>query len=207
MKEYHLHRKVFIILIFLPIIGLILFNLYLLQKIDILQKNCHKISIADDPVFKSVISNMKQEIKRTQDIRKAITMKMPKLRDKGVATWYAGKIQDSQGNWIGDNFECQMTSSGEEMTNKYNTCAHRDLPFGTIVHILNLDNGKTSICRINDRGPYGATVVGKNGKVERVIKLTENDPGNWDLILDTNKTVAEELGMLEAGSAQVILFY
>jgi hypothetical protein len=34
------------------------------------------------------------------------------------------------------------------------TCAHRDLPFGTIVKVTNLENGATTSCRVADRGPY-----------------------------------------------------
>jgi rare lipoprotein A (peptidoglycan hydrolase) len=34
------------------------------------------------------------------------------------------------------------------------SCAHQTLPFGTIVHIRDLDNGNTAICTVEDRGPY-----------------------------------------------------
>jgi len=36
------------------------------------------------------------------------------------------------------------------------TCAHRTLPFGTVLTVTNLDNGKQTTCVVNDRGPYVA---------------------------------------------------
>jgi rare lipoprotein A len=40
------------------------------------------------------------------------------------------------------------------------TCAHKTLPFGTVVTIVDLDNGNTTTCRVDDRGPYeGARII------------------------------------------------
>ena len=60
------------------------------------------------------------------------------------------------------------------------TCAHRTLPLGTYLEVKNLDNGKRSIVRINDRGPF---VRGR--------------------ILDVSRQAAKELGFLEQGKANV----
>lgn len=46
------------------------------------------------------------------------------------------------------------TASGERANPQGLTAAHRSLPFGTLVDVTNLSNGKTVTVRINDRGPY-----------------------------------------------------
>jgi peptidoglycan lytic transglycosylase len=47
-----------------------------------------------------------------------------------------------------------MTASGEKADPNQLTAAHRTLPFGSLVDVTNLSNGKTVTVRINDRGPY-----------------------------------------------------
>jgi rare lipoprotein A len=60
----------------------------------------------------------------------------------GRATFYAGR------------FDGQSTANGESFASTDLTAAHKTLPFGTIVKVTNLANGKTVNVRINDRGPY-----------------------------------------------------
>ncbi len=51
-------------------------------------------------------------------------------------------------------FHKRRTSSGERFDMFENTAAHRSLPFGTILKVTNLSNGKTTLVKINDRGPH-----------------------------------------------------
>lgn len=60
----------------------------------------------------------------------------------GSASYYANK------------FEGRRTANGERFRQSEMTCAHRSLPFGTKLRVTNLDNNKTIIVRVNDRGPY-----------------------------------------------------
>ncbi|MCG8602371.1 MAG: septal ring lytic transglycosylase RlpA family protein [Verrucomicrobiales bacterium] len=46
------------------------------------------------------------------------------------------------------------TASGERFTNSGNTAAHKTLPMGTLVEVTNLNNNRSAIVRINDRGPF-----------------------------------------------------
>jgi len=55
------------------------------------------------------------------------------------------------------------TASGHKLENNANTAAHKTLPFGTLVKVTNLENGKSEVVKITDRGPY------KRG---RIIDLT-----------------------------------
>jgi rare lipoprotein A len=57
-------------------------------------------------------------------------------------------------SWYGEKFQGRTTSSGE-IFNMYDyTAAHKTLPFGTIVTVTNLKNGKSINVKVNDRGPY-----------------------------------------------------
>jgi len=62
--------------------------------------------------------------------------------EEGLASWYGGK------------FHGRLTSSGEVFDTHGSTAAHRTLPFGTVVRVTNLENGKSSVVKINDRGPF-----------------------------------------------------
>ncbi len=62
--------------------------------------------------------------------------------------------QYGNASWYGGKFHGRTTASGERF-NKYEfTAAHKKLPFGTILRVTNLRNGKDVYVRINDRGPF-----------------------------------------------------
>lgn len=61
---------------------------------------------------------------------------------KGISSWY------------GPNFHGKHTSNGEVYNMHARTAAHKTWPMDTMVKVTNLQNGKTTIVRINDRGPF-----------------------------------------------------
>jgi rare lipoprotein A len=66
----------------------------------------------------------------------------------------AGNVQRGMASWYGEDFHGKITSS-KEIYNMYDmTAAHKTLPFGSYVMVTNLENGKSVIVRINDRGPF-----------------------------------------------------
>jgi rare lipoprotein A len=54
----------------------------------------------------------------------------------------------------GDGYAWRKTANGERMNPGAMTAAHRTLPFGTRVSVVNQRNGKSAIVRISDRGPF-----------------------------------------------------
>ncbi len=72
------------------------------------------------------------------------TKKAPKKRH-----WY----QIGRASWYGEDFQGQQTASGEDYDMNKLTCAHRSLPLGSIVRVTNLNNHKSVVVRVNDRGP------------------------------------------------------
>ena len=59
-----------------------------------------------------------------------------------------------QASWYGPGFYGNRTASGEVLRPGTYTAAHRSLPFGTRVRVTNLNNGRSTVVRINDRGPF-----------------------------------------------------
>ena len=64
------------------------------------------------------------------------------FEQEGLASWYGGKFQGRQ------------TASGEIFDTNEFTAAHKTLPFGTIVKVTSLESDKSTVVRINDRGPF-----------------------------------------------------
>jgi len=67
---------------------------------------------------------------------------------------YIGYTQTGVASWYGPNFHGKYTSNGEIYNMFAYTAAHKTLPMNTIVKVTNLNNGKSVIVRINDRGPF-----------------------------------------------------
>lgn len=67
-------------------------------------------------------------------------------------------------SWYGDKFHGKPTATGEIFNKNDLTAAHKTLPLNSILHVTNLENGKTLMVRLNDRGPF----IGN-----RIIDLSE----------------------------------
>ncbi|ROL62398.1 septal ring lytic transglycosylase RlpA family protein [Bacteroidetes/Chlorobi group bacterium ChocPot_Mid] len=93
---------------------------------------------------------------------------------------FTGEIMTGTASYYADKFHGKKTASGEIYDQDDFTAAHRTLPFGTKVLVTNLENNKSVIVRINDRGPY---------KKSRLI--------------DVSRAAAEELDMIQSGIVEV----
>ena len=91
-----------------------------------------------------------------------------------------GWQQEGEASWYGPGFHGKQTASGEVYDMEAMTAAHPDLPFGSIVRVVNLDNGRETRVRINDRGPFARNRV-----------------------VDLSRAAAREIGMLGSGTARV----
>ena len=85
-------------------------------------------------------------------------------------------------SWYGEDFHGKPTASGAIYDMDDLTAAHRTLPFGTMVEVRNLDNGRQAVVEINDRGPF---VKGR--------------------VIDLSRDAARKVDMEEAGTALVSL--
>ncbi len=84
------------------------------------------------------------------------TMRIYKIRGKTYYPSYVRIGQKMRGvsSWYGPKFHGKMTSSGERYNMNARTAAHKTWPMNTMVKVSNLQNGKSTIVRINDRGPF-----------------------------------------------------
>jgi rare lipoprotein A len=64
------------------------------------------------------------------------------------------QVQQGEASWYGPGFHGRRTASGERFDTNAMTAAHRSLPFGTRVRVVNKHTGQSVVVRINDRGPY-----------------------------------------------------
>ncbi|BDQ27958.1 septal ring lytic transglycosylase RlpA family protein [Helicobacter heilmannii] len=77
----------------------------------------------------------------------------------GGRTYYptqvkVGQTFDGYASWYGPNFHTKRTSNGETYNMHAHTAANKILPMNTIVKVTNKDNNRSTIVRINDRGPF-----------------------------------------------------
>jgi len=96
----------------------------------------------------------------------------PDYDETGIASWY------------GPTFYGRSTANGETYDGNQLTAAHKTLPMPVNVRVTNLDNGKSLVVRVNDRGPYA------RGR-----------------IIDLSKRAAELLDVVQTGTARVRVTY
>jgi rare lipoprotein A len=66
----------------------------------------------------------------------------------------SGYSEEGNASWYGNPFHGRRSSNGEVYDMNKFTAAHRTLPFDTVVRVTNLNNGKSTVVRITDRGPF-----------------------------------------------------
>ena len=120
---------------------------------------------AVDVSSETSINTNKWMLKKNQPVQQTLAYAYT-----GVASWY------------GPGFYGNRTANGEVYRPGTYTVAHRSLPFGTRLRITNLNNGRSAIARVNDRGPF---VGGR--------------------IVDLGQGIASHLGVTSSGLADVRL--
>ncbi len=120
--------------------------------------------------------------KYTSAARHKATMRSYRVLGKRYHPTYVEVGQKMKGisSWYGPNFHGKHTSNGEVYNMHARTAAHKTWPMDTMVKVNNLQNGKSTIVRINDRGPF---VRGR--------------------IIDCSYTAGKEIGLDKMGIAKV----
>ena len=89
-------------------------------------------------------------------------------------------VETGTASWYGPGFHGKSTANGETYDQTDRTAAHRTLQMPSVLRVTNLDNGQSTIVRVNDRGPYARARV-----------------------LDVSRAAAQERGMTQSGTARV----
>ncbi len=116
-------------------------------------------------------------VRADASVARAAAAKAPASR---VAT--TPRAQTGMASWYGPGFAGRRTANGEVFDPSQLTAAHQQLPFNTLVRVVNETNGQSVVVRINDRGPF------KGGR-----------------IIDLSRAAAEAVGMIGTGVARVHL--
>jgi len=125
-----------------------------------------------------------QETAFTSAARHKATMRCYTVLGKTYQPTYVevGDTMEGLASWYGPNFHGKYTSNGERYDMYAKTAAHKTWPMDTLVQVTNLQNGKSTVVRINDRGPF---VEGR--------------------IIDCSYAAGKELGLDRSGIARVQL--
>jgi rare lipoprotein A len=106
-----------------------------------------------------------------------------------------GDTFKGRASWYGPDFHGKLTSNGEHYNMYAMTAAHKTLPMNTIVRVTNLANGRSTVVRINDRGPFVDT---------RIIDLSKSAAKKLDMLgVGTAKVKLEVLGFASKGEKQI----
>lgn len=92
------------------------------------------------------------------------------------------ELQKGKASYYGTKFDGKTTANGEIFDMNKFTAAHPKLPFNTMVRVTNVQNNKSVVVRINDRGPFSKY-----------------------RIIDLSKAAAEQIGMIEKGIVTVTI--
>jgi len=93
-----------------------------------------------------------------------------------------GYDERGQASWYGEQFDGRPTSSGEIFDMYALSAAHRTLPIPTYVRVTNIDNGRSVILRVNDRGPF-------SNPDSRIIDLSYAAAIRLDMVRDGTANV------------------
>jgi rare lipoprotein A len=115
----------------------------------------------------------------------------PQYDEKGIASWYGSK------------FHGRYTANGETYDMNALTAAHKTLPMPTMVRVINLENGRSIVLRVNDRGPFvhgriidvsrrAAQLLGFQNKGTARVRVTALNGGGEQYVSAKPKTTHEE---------------
>jgi rare lipoprotein A len=126
------------------------------------------------------------------------TRPVPPSASLDVDTVDFSDLSDGLASWYGREFHGRRTASGKRYDMHAMTAAHRTLPFGSLVRVVNPATGKTIVVEITDRGPFirrrvidlsaaAARALGVSVSPVEVEALT---PAELDSLVDTDRAVA-----------------
>lgn len=148
----------------------------------------------------NIYNNKVYEPVADQKIRNSKAMHRATMRPYQIdGKWYyptlakVGDIQKGIASWYGPNFHAKLTSNGETYNMYAMTAAHKTLPMNTMVRVDNLENGKSTIVRINDRGPFiTGRIIDLSNKAAHAIDMVKKGTVRVNVtVLGFNAKIAE----------------
>lgn len=127
-------------------------------------------------------SSIPDAVPRAEPLAKTGNPESYKVRGKRYFTkrTSSGHVERGLASWYGKKFHGRKTSSGEPYNMYAMTAAHKTLPLPTYVQVTNVENGRTAVVKVNDRGPFHGSRV-----------------------IDLSYSAAKKLGVIQKGTAMV----
>jgi len=120
-----------------------------------------------------------EDLIKINETQKVALMNNPELEEL-TEDDFSGEVYTGIASYYADKFHGRKTASGEIFDQEDYTAAHRELPFGTRALVINLENNRSVLVRINDRGPF-----------------------KKDRIIDLSRAAAEEIDVIKSGIVEV----
>ncbi len=148
---------------------------------------CAELNLANHLTKKIIMSNKEKNINKENNYDKEFVKPYYKVGNpyyingirytpKEVSSYY----EEGIASWYGPKFDGKLTANGEIFNQFDITAAHKTLPLPSLVRVKNLENNRSLVLRINDRGPF----VG-------------------DRIIDLSYKSAQILGVIDKGTSKV----
>jgi rare lipoprotein A len=126
--------------------------------------------------------------------------------------WYYPKVDyqyDETGiaSWYGEAFHAKLTANGEIYDMNDLTAAHRTLPMPSLVRVTNLENGRSMVVRINDRGPFAAgRIIDLSRRSAQLLGMDRAGTAKVrvQILADESRQIAEALSQARAERAMVV---
>ncbi len=99
-------------------------------------------------------------------------------------------------SWYGQDFHDHATANGEIFNKNELTAAHKTLPLPTLARVTNLDNGRSIVVRINDRGPFsGARIIDVSQRAAQLLGFEQNGTAKVriQVLADESKAIADAM--------------
>ena len=145
-----------------------------------------KYGYGDGPPPRDIdVSNLPDAVPKVEPIRKAgnkspytvlgktyqVLPSSLGYRERGIASWY------------GNKFHGRKTSNGEIYSMYEMTAAHKSLPIPSYVKVTNLDNGRTVVVRVNDRGPFhGSRIIDLSYAAAKKLDYSNKGTANVEVV-------------------------
>ncbi len=122
---------------------------------------CTTAELAIDMVKKS--QKERKAVKQAEELAAGTVVAKPRYKvgdpyNVGGVWYYPARDlkydETGIGSWYGDEFAGKLTANGEIFDPEKITAAHKTLPMPSVVRVTNLDNGRSLVVRVNDRGPF-----------------------------------------------------
>ncbi len=142
----------------------------------------YNISQDRPPAESFDVSNLKDAVPRYEPYRSAGNKSPYTVWGKQYSVMPSadGYVKRGTASWYGEKFHGHKTSNGETFDMYTMTAAHKNLPIPSYARVTNLDNGRSVVVRVNDRGPF-----------------------HGDRLIDLSYAAAKKLGYQSRGTATV----